>query len=224
MFNLLFRFWPRKSVGTPNASAPTAREVVLIKSRRLTPADETDSRELNRGIFLADCAFATGSTGRGERGGSQRRAGRFRHRPQRTGTGDWHHFRHIPFQVLCGRDTDGVLHTAASQRLVKAITLYCGPRGARSIGKRPTTLQTPGNQQLFRLPIQRMELISATTGEALLSECRRTAVMPGVQADTVRESVAPGQTRLCAAAENREGPQCAAHPRIGLRAPPRCRR
>jgi|HubBroStandDraft_6_1064221.scaffolds.fasta_scaffold20435_3 hypothetical protein len=141
MFNLLFRFWPRKSVGTPNASAPTAREVVLIKSRRLTPADETDSRELNRGIFLADCAFATGSTGRGERGGAQRRAGRFRHRPQRTGTGDWHHFRHIPFQVLCGRDTDGVLHTAASQRLVKAITLYCGPRGARSIGKRPTTLQ-----------------------------------------------------------------------------------
>jgi hypothetical protein len=47
MFNLLFRFWPRKSVGTPNASAPAAREVVFIKSRRFTPEDETDSGEFN---------------------------------------------------------------------------------------------------------------------------------------------------------------------------------
>src|SRR5882724_5660509 len=34
MFNLLLRFCPRKSAGTPNASAPTARELVLINSRR----------------------------------------------------------------------------------------------------------------------------------------------------------------------------------------------
>jgi hypothetical protein len=47
MFNLLFRFWPRKSVGTPNASAPAAREVVLMKSRRLTRGNETSSGDLN---------------------------------------------------------------------------------------------------------------------------------------------------------------------------------
>src|SRR5580658_926000 len=52
MFNLLFRFWPRKSVGTPNASAPAAREEVFIKSRRLTPGDETDSGEFKRGIVF----------------------------------------------------------------------------------------------------------------------------------------------------------------------------
>src|SRR5882724_8241047 len=34
MFNLLFRFLARNSVGTPNASAPAASEVVLTKSRR----------------------------------------------------------------------------------------------------------------------------------------------------------------------------------------------
>src|SRR3984957_3971862 len=34
MFNLLLRFCPRKSAGTPNASAQAARELVLINSRR----------------------------------------------------------------------------------------------------------------------------------------------------------------------------------------------
>jgi hypothetical protein len=52
MFNLLFRFWPRKSVGTPNASAPAAREVVLRKSRRSKREVETNSTEFNWGVFL----------------------------------------------------------------------------------------------------------------------------------------------------------------------------
>jgi hypothetical protein len=29
-------------------------------------------------------------------------------RPQRAGSGDRHNFRHIPFQVLIGRDADGI--------------------------------------------------------------------------------------------------------------------
>src|SRR4051794_28842680 len=36
MFNLLLRFCPRTNAGTPNASAPAARELVLIKLRRST--------------------------------------------------------------------------------------------------------------------------------------------------------------------------------------------
>src|SRR5580698_9712713 len=40
MFNLLLRFWPRKSAGTPNANAPAARELVLINSRRPTRGSE----------------------------------------------------------------------------------------------------------------------------------------------------------------------------------------
>jgi hypothetical protein len=52
MFNLLFRFWPRKSVGTPNARAPAAREVAFIKSRRLTPEGVMDSGEFDIGSFF----------------------------------------------------------------------------------------------------------------------------------------------------------------------------
>jgi hypothetical protein len=63
-------------------------------------------------------------------------------RPQRAGSGDRHNFWHIPFQVLIGRDADGIY--------------------------------------------------LATTGEVLIPECRRTVVMPGVQADTVPENAAPG--------------------------------
>jgi hypothetical protein len=48
MFNLLFRFWPRNSVGTPNASAPAAREVVFINSRRLAREGAMDCEEFNR--------------------------------------------------------------------------------------------------------------------------------------------------------------------------------
>ena len=48
MFNLLFRFWPRKSAGTPKASAPAARAVVLMKSRRSRREDGTGSGEVIR--------------------------------------------------------------------------------------------------------------------------------------------------------------------------------
>lgn len=93
--------------------------------------------------------------------------------------------------------------------------------GDRTLDSAPTVRAAP---LCDRPLVQRMELISATTGEVLIPECSRTAVIPAVQVDTVPENVAPGQIRLCAAAENREGSRCAAHPRIRLRAPPRCRR
>ena len=51
MFNLLFRFWPRKSVGTPNASAPAAREVVFIKSRRSITQSEVVSADFSGSVF-----------------------------------------------------------------------------------------------------------------------------------------------------------------------------
>ena len=51
MFNLLFKFWPRSSVGTPNASAPAAKEVVSMKARRLIWEDETDLGDSERTEF-----------------------------------------------------------------------------------------------------------------------------------------------------------------------------
>jgi hypothetical protein len=61
MFNLLFRFWPRKSVGTPNASAPATSEVDFKKSRRLVREGKSRSAEFNRG----NSACATEYNGRG---------------------------------------------------------------------------------------------------------------------------------------------------------------
>jgi hypothetical protein len=40
MFNLLFRFWPRKSSGTPNVMAPVASEAVFKKLRRFKAVTE----------------------------------------------------------------------------------------------------------------------------------------------------------------------------------------
>src|ERR1035438_6602568 len=70
MFNLLFRFWPRKSVGTPNASAPAASEVVLIKSRRLTGKDETDTGDFLRGNFFVRFHMRTSIQQSGVGGGT----------------------------------------------------------------------------------------------------------------------------------------------------------
>src|SRR5215469_11970987 len=47
MFSLLLRFCPRKSVGTPKANAPAAREPVLMNSRRPMEESKEDS-----GIFI----------------------------------------------------------------------------------------------------------------------------------------------------------------------------
>src|ERR1700685_3247803 len=90
MFNLLFRFWPRKSVGTPNASALAASEVVLIKSRRLTGEDEKDSGDFLRVNFFDRFHMNTRiqQPGWAEARQAQRRARRLRQRPQRAGTGD----------------------------------------------------------------------------------------------------------------------------------------
>src|SRR4051794_38043957 len=47
MFSLLLRFCPRKSAGMPNASAPAARELVLMNSRRSIGESEVVS-----GVFI----------------------------------------------------------------------------------------------------------------------------------------------------------------------------
>src|ERR1700679_3214379 len=65
MFNLLCRCWPRKSVGTPNASAPAAREVVFRKSRRLVREGKRGAGEFNRGNFFALFRIPNKNAGRG---------------------------------------------------------------------------------------------------------------------------------------------------------------
>src|SRR5215475_5065870 len=49
MFNLLLRFCPRKSAGKPNATAPVARELVLINSRRSTRESSAVSGNFREG-------------------------------------------------------------------------------------------------------------------------------------------------------------------------------
>src|ERR1700710_1691441 len=51
MFNLLLRFCPRKSVGTPSARVPAAKELVLINSRRSTRESAAVSRTFREGNF-----------------------------------------------------------------------------------------------------------------------------------------------------------------------------
>src|SRR5580704_11464643 len=52
LFNLLLRFWPRNSAGTPNASAPAARELVLMNSRRSIRESKAVSGAFSESIFL----------------------------------------------------------------------------------------------------------------------------------------------------------------------------
>src|SRR5580693_5493065 len=54
MFNLLLRFCPRKSAGTPNASAPAARELVLRNSRRSIVESKVVSGAFSECIFWDD--------------------------------------------------------------------------------------------------------------------------------------------------------------------------
>src|SRR5215475_1207836 len=54
MFNLLLRFCPRKSAGKPNATAPAARELVLINSRRSTRESTAVSGAFKEGNFGLD--------------------------------------------------------------------------------------------------------------------------------------------------------------------------
>ena len=128
-----------------------------------------------------------------------------------------------------GRSSSGVLSVCrATQNAARTVFTFDEWHGFGALGrdrlvKRPTTLQ-PRKTSSSSVTNSTDRIDLGTTGEELIPECRRTAVMPGVRADTVPENVAPGQIRPCAAAENREGSRCAAHPRIGLRAPPRCRR
>src|SRR6476469_8635276 len=58
-FNLLLRFFPRKSAGAPNARAPAARELVLIKSRRSTRESSAGSGVFREGNFSV--GFDTGT-------------------------------------------------------------------------------------------------------------------------------------------------------------------
>src|SRR5579863_4974913 len=52
MFNLLLRFCPRKSAGTPKASAPAARELVLMNSRRSIREGTVFSGAFSESIFV----------------------------------------------------------------------------------------------------------------------------------------------------------------------------
>src|SRR5580704_5758061 len=51
MFNLLLRFCPRKSAGTPNASPPAARQPVLINPRRSIRESEVFSADFSGSVF-----------------------------------------------------------------------------------------------------------------------------------------------------------------------------
>src|SRR5215472_18004331 len=53
-FNLLLRFCARKSAGTPNATAPAARELVLMNSRRSIGEGERPSEDFKGSRFSED--------------------------------------------------------------------------------------------------------------------------------------------------------------------------
>src|SRR5882757_5067037 len=59
MFSLLLRFCPRKSVGTPNASIPAVRELVLMNSRRLIRVSKVVSGVFNVSTFGMVSTHAT---------------------------------------------------------------------------------------------------------------------------------------------------------------------
>jgi 2-methylaconitate cis-trans-isomerase PrpF len=52
IFSLLLRFWPRNSVGTPKATTPAAKVVVLRKSRRFTAEVRFLFGDISFGIII----------------------------------------------------------------------------------------------------------------------------------------------------------------------------